>query len=515
MKDVKKIKKTMRIYAKALSYVLCLGLAACGHGGSGGTPAAAPTVTLTATPSSIAAGAGASLVWSSTNATTCTASDGWSGTEAASGSHSVGPLTATTTYTLSCTGPGGTTMQSVRVVVVAPPAVSLVASPTLIAAGASTTLTWSATNATSCTASGAWSGSEPTSGSSPFIPTTFPASYTLACAGTGGSTSATATVIAGNPIAVIDAPPAVVAYSTVGLDGTNSGDTTASLQSYAWKQTAGPAVVLTGAGTAQATFTAPQVTTQTTLTFSLTVTDSAKATSTANVSIAVSPATAAQLAVSFVSARMLRAIANNPHTDYAPADGPPLAGSASTIQVTLTGAVQSPLFTLVDGNGNALGTLALTQSGTAAIQPLTFFGPLTVPSVPFKVSASGTTADGHSYSVQSPSAFTPMNLSISFSPSHLFLAAGAAGAGQLTIYNGGAAATFSIQYSDPQGLLSSSPAASVQIAASSSATIPIAVKFPPATSTAIGPALTATASVSGDGTRVGSATLTLWQDGTQ
>jgi hypothetical protein len=60
------------------------------------------------------------LQWSSSNATSCTASGGWSGTLATAGSKVTGALTATTTYTLSCTGAGGTTSQSVQVSVTAP-----------------------------------------------------------------------------------------------------------------------------------------------------------------------------------------------------------------------------------------------------------------------------------------------------------------------------------------------------------------------------------------------------------
>ena len=39
------------------------------------------------------------------------------------------------------------------------------AGPSAITSGSSSTLTWSATNATSCTASGSWSGAMPVSGS--------------------------------------------------------------------------------------------------------------------------------------------------------------------------------------------------------------------------------------------------------------------------------------------------------------------------------------------------------------
>jgi beta-lactam-binding protein with PASTA domain len=312
--------------------------------------------------------------------------------------------------------------------------------------------------------------------------------------------------------AVINAPAAVVAYSTVILDGTSSVDSTATIQSYAWAQQAGPKVTLATANAARASFTAPQVTRVTSFTFNLTVTDSLGAASSTTATIKVSPASTAQLAVTFVAARFLVAVPANPHTDYTLADGPPLAGSTSEVQVTLTGAVQAPVFTLVDANGNVLSTPSLTSVGTPSIQPLTFAGSITVPKVPFTFAASGTTADGQAYSVQLPSLFVPMNMSISFSPSVLWLAPAATANGQLTIYNGGAAATFAIQYNDPSNLLSAGTATSVQIASGSSATVPITVTCP-TTIAAIGPTVTATASVAGDATRTGTATLTLWQSG--
>ncbi len=69
-------------------------------------PAAAPTVTLNSSPSQIAAGQGATLSWSSTNASSCSASGGWSGTKSLSGSEIVYP-SVTTSYVLTCSGTGG------------------------------------------------------------------------------------------------------------------------------------------------------------------------------------------------------------------------------------------------------------------------------------------------------------------------------------------------------------------------------------------------------------------------
>src|SRR5258708_14365905 len=88
-------------------------LNACGGGGGSPPPPPLPTVTITASSSSITQGQTAALTWSSTNATSCTASaspseSDWSGTHATSGSQSVTPVsTGTINYTLICTGAGG------------------------------------------------------------------------------------------------------------------------------------------------------------------------------------------------------------------------------------------------------------------------------------------------------------------------------------------------------------------------------------------------------------------------
>ncbi len=63
------------------------------------------------------------------------------------------------------------------------------ASPTSIAQGGSTTLTWTSTNLTSCVAMGSWSGTKPTHGSQTINNLTKSGNYTLSCTGTGGSFS--------------------------------------------------------------------------------------------------------------------------------------------------------------------------------------------------------------------------------------------------------------------------------------------------------------------------------------
>jgi hypothetical protein len=65
-------------------------------------------------------GGSSTVTWSTTNATSCTASGGWSGSRATSGSVSTGALSATTTFTLNCSGAGGSTSKSATVTVSAP-----------------------------------------------------------------------------------------------------------------------------------------------------------------------------------------------------------------------------------------------------------------------------------------------------------------------------------------------------------------------------------------------------------
>lgn len=171
---------------------------------------AAPTVTLTAAPTTLTLGQSSMLTWSSSNATACTASGGWSGSESFSGTQSVTPAAVgAATYTLTCSGTGGSAVSSADVTVNAvPPTVSIAVSPTSITEGQSATLTWSSTNATSCAASGAWTGSQATSGTLQVTPAAASNStYTLVCDGMSANSTATAAAMLEVQAAPVVAPP--------------------------------------------------------------------------------------------------------------------------------------------------------------------------------------------------------------------------------------------------------------------------------------------------------------------
>jgi OmpA-OmpF porin, OOP family len=82
-------------------------------------PPAAPASTLSVAPGSITQGESATLTWNAQNSTNCDLQPGI-GPVQAQGSMNVTPQ-ADTAYTLTCTGPGGSTSSLVNVAVAAPP----------------------------------------------------------------------------------------------------------------------------------------------------------------------------------------------------------------------------------------------------------------------------------------------------------------------------------------------------------------------------------------------------------
>jgi hypothetical protein len=187
--------------------------------GGGGSEPPAPTLTFSANPTSVASGGSTQLHWSSTNATSCTASGSWSGARPlSSGGWTIGGITSTRTFTLACSGAGGSVQRSATVTVqgTSPaPTLTLSANPTSVASGGSTQLHWSTTNATSCTASGSWSGSRPLASNGWTIGgITSNRTFTLNCSGAGGSVqrSVIVTVQSGSaPTLTFSANPTSVA----------------------------------------------------------------------------------------------------------------------------------------------------------------------------------------------------------------------------------------------------------------------------------------------------------------
>ena len=130
-----------------------------------------PTLNFYASNTYVNSGETVVLNWNSTNVSTCTASGGWSGDKPVNSSQSISNVQYSTTYNLNCYGYNGTQIsRSVTVTLGSTgsgqyPDITFYASPATLAKGGQTLLTWNVTNASTCNASGDWSGSKVLSGS--------------------------------------------------------------------------------------------------------------------------------------------------------------------------------------------------------------------------------------------------------------------------------------------------------------------------------------------------------------
>ena len=198
---------------EVLGFAVTLLLAGCG-GISGKVTSAAPTVSISANPTTVAAGAVSTLSVAASNAmkVTITGSDGSSYTlPEAGGTQTVSP-SVTTTYTASATGPGGTATAASTVTVSSSgsgsgtPTITITASPASVTAGSSSILTVTATNATGVSLTGS-DGSKFTLGATGGTQAVSPAAtttYTATATGNGASATATATVtVTANPAPTI------------------------------------------------------------------------------------------------------------------------------------------------------------------------------------------------------------------------------------------------------------------------------------------------------------------------
>jgi uncharacterized repeat protein (TIGR01451 family) len=164
------------------------------------TVAQNPSVDLSANPSTIEQGDSSTLSWESENADSCSAS--WTTSHATSGSKVVSP-SSTTTYSITCENDAGSDTDTATVTVTSQsnlPTVDLTASDTSIDSGDTTTLIWEVENASSCQASGAWSGSVSPSGGSQVVGPLFSnKTYNIRCQNNNGdSDTDSVTIVVGN-----------------------------------------------------------------------------------------------------------------------------------------------------------------------------------------------------------------------------------------------------------------------------------------------------------------------------
>jgi hypothetical protein len=156
----------------------------------------------------------------------------------ANGTQSTAPLTDNANYSLTCTGPGGTSQTaSVSITVNAPPTAQLTATPTVVAVGSGSTLTWSSSRATMCAASGDWSGPLAVSGTQATGALTQNAIYSLVCTGPAGTSSEATATVNLIPAATLAVSPSVVAPGGTATLTWSSGNATSCSASNGWTGT--------------------------------------------------------------------------------------------------------------------------------------------------------------------------------------------------------------------------------------------------------------------------------------
>ena len=217
-------------------------------------PVQNPTVSISASPSSVAYNGSSTLSWNSANTASCTGTggaNGWSGNKSLSGNTSTGNLTNTTTFSITCTSSSGQQVSdSVTVTVgnapVQNPTVSITANPSSVNYNSASTLSWNSANANSCNGTGGtngWSGAKSLSNSFYTGNLTNNTTFTITCTSSSGQqVSDSVTVTVGNapvnsPTVSITADNSNIPYNgstTIRWSSNNATSCSASGGSNGW-----------------------------------------------------------------------------------------------------------------------------------------------------------------------------------------------------------------------------------------------------------------------------------------
>ena len=199
-----------------------------------------PSISISSSMVGVATATEFTITWSSTDATSCLASGDWAETKATTGTQILSETAiGEKTYTLTCTGVGGSTSQSIAVTVANIPTVSIESSAEFTLPGSIYTLSWSSTDTTSCLASGDWTGTKATTGTDTVSePAAGEKNYILTCSGVGGSTSQSIAVIVANiPTVTIESSAEFTLPGSAYILSWLSTDATSCLASGDWTGT--------------------------------------------------------------------------------------------------------------------------------------------------------------------------------------------------------------------------------------------------------------------------------------
>jgi YD repeat-containing protein len=157
------------------------------------SPPSSVQATLSANPTSIANGQSTTLTWTTNNATSAAIDQGVGAVTPTNGGSVVVSPASNTTYTIAAQGLNGPATAQASVVVHPNPTSSLSANPTSVNVGNASTLTWTASNATSASIDNGV-GSVSASGGATNVSPSSTTTYTLTVNGPGGQHQSQATV---------------------------------------------------------------------------------------------------------------------------------------------------------------------------------------------------------------------------------------------------------------------------------------------------------------------------------
>lgn len=163
-----------------------------------------PSVVIVVKPREVAVGTEVTISWFGTNVDACSASGDWLGDKTPSGTERFTPSRAGDhTFALACSN-GAQSVSGLATLEVfddTPPEVQISVTPRSVVVNEAAIVDWTASAATNCSATGAWSGDRPLTGQQS-VSFAAPGQYTLGltCEGPGGSTNA-------ESVLTVHAPP--------------------------------------------------------------------------------------------------------------------------------------------------------------------------------------------------------------------------------------------------------------------------------------------------------------------
>jgi hypothetical protein len=162
------------------------------------------------------------------------------------------------------------------------------------------------------------------------------------------------------------------------------------------------------------------------------------------------------------------------HEGYYPIEGFPVAGQTATVEAKVDGVSTAPQFQLRTQAGTILQSFTLTSVPGTSNE---FSGTLTVPNVPFVVSAGGTDSSGTVFQRILPATVRPQTVQV-LAPAIQSLPAGQTITYVLQINNLGPNDTFQVNASDDKGYVAGVTPASLSVATGATSNVTITLKAP-------------------------------------